>query len=94
MSVIDTLPKIKGKYRENANAGKMCWFKTNGITDVLFIPQDIDDLKHFLSNKPKDMPIYIMGAGSNLLIRDGGFKGVIIRLGAGFNYVHNDENNT
>lgn len=92
MSVIDTLPKIKGKYRENANAGKMCWFKTNGMADILFIPQDIDDLKHFLSNKPKDTSIYIMGAGSNLLIRDGGFKGIIIRLGAGFNYVHHDEN--
>jgi UDP-N-acetylmuramate dehydrogenase len=92
MSIIDTLPKIKGKYRENANAGKMCWFKTDGIADILFIPQDIDDLKHFISNKPKDMSIYIMGAGSNLLIRDGGFKGVIIRLGAGFNYVHHYEN--
>ena len=93
MSVIDTLPKIKGKYRENANAGKMCWFKTNGIADVLFIPQDIDDLKYFLSNKPKNLPIYIMGAGSNLLIRDGGFNGMIIRLGSGFNYVRHDENN-
>ncbi len=93
MSIIDTLPKIKGKYRENANAGKMCWFKTNGIVDILFIPQDIDDLKYFLSNKPKNLPIYIMGAGSNLLIRDGGFNGMIIRLGVGFNYVRHDENN-
>ncbi|WP_236869968.1 UDP-N-acetylmuramate dehydrogenase [Candidatus Bandiella numerosa] len=90
MSFIDTLPKIRGKYRENANVGKMCWFKTHSIADVLFIPQDIDDLKYFLSNKPKDILTFVMGAGSNLLIRDGGFKGVIIRLGAGFNYVHHN----
>lgn len=93
MSIIHTLPKIKGKYRENADIGKMSWFKTNGIADVLFIPEDINDLKCFLSYKPKDIPMYIMGAGSNLLIRDGGFKGVIIRLGAGFNYVRHDESN-
>ena len=55
MPFIDTLPKIRGKYRENANVGKMCWFKTHSIADILFIPQDIDDLKYFLSNKPKDI---------------------------------------
>ena len=58
MSLIDTLPKIKGKYRENADIGKMCWFKTSSIVDVLFIPKDIDDLRHFLSNKPQGI-IYL-----------------------------------
>jgi UDP-N-acetylmuramate dehydrogenase len=92
MPFIDTLPKIKGKYRENADIGKMCWFKTSGVVDILFIPKDIDDLKYFLSNKPKNLPIYVMGIGSNMLIRDGGVRGVMIRLGAGFNYINHKEN--
>lgn len=92
MSIVDSLPKIKGKYRENADIGKMCWFKTSGIVEVLFIPQDIKDLEYFLLNKPKDLPIYVMGAGSNLLIRDGGVNGIMIRLGAGFNYIRHEDN--
>ncbi|MSO13731.1 UDP-N-acetylmuramate dehydrogenase [Rickettsiales endosymbiont of Trichoplax sp. H2] len=92
MSHTDTLPKIKGKYRENADIGKMCWFKTSGIVDILFIPKDIDDLRYFLSNRPNNLSIYVMGIGSNMLIRDGGVRGVMIRLGAGFNYINHKEN--
>lgn len=92
MSFIDTLPKIKGKYRENADIGKMCWFKTSGVVDILFIPKDIDDLRFFLSNKPENIPIYVMGVGSNMLVREGGVRGVMIRLGAGFNYISHQEN--
>ena len=92
MSIIDSLPEIKGKYRENADVGKMCWFKTSAIAEILFIPQDIEDLEYFLLNKPRDLPVYIMGAGSNLLIRDGGIKGVMIRLGSGFNYIEHEDN--
>ncbi len=87
MFTTDSLPEIKGKYRENADVGKMCWFKTTAIAEVLFIPQDVEDLECFLLNKPGDLPVYIMGAGSNLLIRDGGIKGVMIKLGSGFNYI-------
>ena len=93
MSLISNLPKIKGKYSKNADVGKMCWFKTSGIAEVLFIPQDIEDLEYFLLNKSNDLPIYVMGAGSNLLIRDRGINGVIIRLGAGFNYIQHKGNN-
>ena len=92
MSNIDTLPKIKGKYRENADIGKMCWFKTSGIVDILFIPKDIEDLRYFLSNRPDNLSIYVMGIGSNMLVRDGGVKGIMIRLGAGFNYINHKEN--
>ncbi|WPX97078.1 UDP-N-acetylmuramate dehydrogenase [Candidatus Bandiella euplotis] len=91
MSIIDILPKIQGKYRKKANVGKMCWFQTDSIAAVLFIPKDIEDLEHFLSHKPKNTQIYIMGIGSNLLIRDGGINGVMIRLGAGFNYTKHDD---
>ena len=93
MSIISSLPEVRGKYRENADIGKMCWFKTSGIAEILFIPQDIEDLECFLLNKPKDLPTYIMGAGSNLLIRDGGIKGVMIKLGSGFNYIQHRGNN-
>jgi UDP-N-acetylmuramate dehydrogenase len=93
MSIIDILPKIEGKYREKANVGKMCWFQTNAIAEVLFIPKDIEDLKYFLLNRPHGLNIYVMGVGSNLLIRDGGLDGVMIRLGAGFNYISHDDGN-
>ncbi|MFQ3306846.1 MAG: UDP-N-acetylmuramate dehydrogenase [Candidatus Midichloriaceae bacterium] len=92
MSVLTNLPKIKGKYRENTDIGKMCWFDTSTKVEALFIPKDIEDLVVFLSQKPKELQIYIMGVGSNLLIRDGGIKGVMIRLGAGFNYIKHENN--
>jgi UDP-N-acetylmuramate dehydrogenase len=85
--MISRLPKIQGKYRVNADIGKMCWFNISSVVDVLFIPKDIDDLRCFLLNKPKDLTIHVMGVGSNMLIRDGGLKGLMIRLGAGFNYI-------
>ena len=86
MSSIHNLPDIRGKYRENVNIGKLCWFKTDAIAEIVFLPADIDDLQHFLKNKPGNLNTYIMGAGSNLLIREHGFKGIMIRLGANFNY--------
>ncbi len=85
MSLVSSLPAVKGKYRENAKIGKMSWFNTIGEAEVLFIPEDSEDLCFFLKNKPKDIPIFVFGVGSNTLIRDGGIDGVVIRLGKGFN---------
>lgn len=93
MSLIDRLPKVSGKYRENADLSKMCWFRVGGLAEVLFQPLDLDDLVYFLKNKPSDIPCFVFGVGSNLLIRDGGIKGVVIRLGKGFNYIHLTTNN-
>lgn len=86
MSYSEKLPDIKGKYRQDVNIGKICWFKTNAIVDILFIPKDKQDLQNFLLKKPRDLPVYFMGAGSNLLIRTQKLQGVMIKLGSGFNF--------
>ena len=92
MVYYNTLPKIQGKYRQNVNIGQMCWFKTNALTDILYIPKNIDDLQYFLMTKPSSMIVHIVGIGSNLLIRDGGIKGVTILLRSGFNYIMHIDN--
>jgi UDP-N-acetylmuramate dehydrogenase len=91
MKLIDNLPKIRGKYRYNTRLGNMCWFGVGGEADVLFIPADLQDLQSFLSNLAESINITIIGVGSNLLIRDGGIRGVTIRLGAGFNYINSKD---
>lgn len=90
MSIIDLLSKTKGKYKENANVGKMCWFGTKGLADIFYIPEDKSDLQFFLQNKPKNAPITILGAGSNMLVSEKGVKGVVIKLGAGFKHIKHD----
>lgn len=80
------LPEIRGKYRFDVNLSNLCWFGVGGKASVVFIPADIDDLMHFLSHA-HDIPIFVFGVGSNILIRDGGFDGVIIRLGASMSFM-------
>ncbi len=92
MTIMQELPLVRGKYRENADLAKMCWFATGGVAEVLYIPADIDDLVYFLHNKPPKIPLFVLGVGSNLLIRDGGINGVVIRLGREFNYVKISDN--
>tara|TARA_R110000803_G_C11958275_1_gene318424 strand:- start:342 stop:1286 length:945 start_codon:yes stop_codon:yes gene_type:complete len=82
--LIDRLPKVRGKLREGAQLSKVTWFQVGGPADVLFRPADFDDLAGFLKNKPTDMPVTVIGVGSNLLVRDGGIRGVVIRLGRPF----------
>ena len=84
---VDMLPRILGKYKQNPNIGKMCWFKTHNIADILYIPKDIEDLQQFLIEKPNDIHIHIIGAGSNTLVVDERINGVVIRLGLGFHYI-------
>ncbi|AEI89036.1 UDP-N-acetylenolpyruvoylglucosamine reductase [Candidatus Midichloria mitochondrii IricVA] len=69
----------------------MCWFGVGGSADVLFIPADVEDLQDFLLKVGSSVPITVIGVGSNLLIRDNGIRGVVIRLGAGFNYIKRKE---
>jgi UDP-N-acetylmuramate dehydrogenase len=92
MSLITRLPAVQGDYRENANLGKMCWFQVGGAADVLFKPKDVSDLCNFLANKPDDVPYFVFGVGSNILIRDSGFRGVAIRLGREFTTISHSEN--
>jgi len=82
--LVDRLPKVRGPYRANANLGQHTWFRVGGPAEVLFRPADADDLAAFLAGKPADVPVTVLGVGSNLLVRDGGIPGVTIRLGRGF----------
>ena len=92
-SLIERLPKVRGKYTPFADLAKTIWFRTGGPAEVLYKPADVQDLAFFLKEKPIDVPVITIGVGSNLLIRDAGIPGVVIRLGKGFSQVaiHGDE---
>lgn len=79
-NLIDMLPEVRGKYLKNVNLSKHTWFGVGGPAEVMYIPADIDDLCYFLRTKPYNVPICLIGGGSNLLIRDGGIPGVVIKL--------------
>ena len=78
------LPNVRGRYLFDYDLSKATWFKVGGSADVLFKPKDTQDLAEFLRLKSPDMPIVVLGAGSNVLVRDGGIKGCVIKLGSGF----------
>ena len=83
-TLIDMLPEVRGKYLKNVNLSKHTWFGVGGPAEVMFIPKDLDDLCFFLKYKPYNVPICLIGGGSNLLIRDGGIPGVVIKLDSPF----------
>jgi UDP-N-acetylmuramate dehydrogenase len=91
--MIDTLPKIRGEYRFNFPLNKTNWFNVGGPAEVLFKPKDPEDLIYFLQNKPQDINITIFGVGSNIIIRDGGLDGVVLRLGRAFTNIELLEKN-
>lgn len=82
--LIARLPRVKGPYQANAAIKDLTWFRAGGPAEVLYIPPDADDLAVFLKGAPPGVPLTIIGVGSNLLVRDGGVEGVVIRLGRGF----------
>lgn len=86
----DQLPNVRGRYIPDASLAEQTWFRVGGPVDVLFRPADEGDLAHFLSHKPQQVPVTVIGAGSNLLVRDGGISGVAIRLGRGFSDIRID----
>lgn len=79
-NIIDLLPKVRGKYKKNEPLKKHTWFAVGGPAEVMFIPEDIEDLSNFMQKRPHNIPIYVIGGGSNLLVRDGGIPGVVIKL--------------
>jgi len=83
-SLIAQLPPARGRLIANAPIGRQTWFGVGGPAEVLFQPADIADLAGFLAALPPAIPVSVIGIGSNLLIRDGGIPGVVIRLGRGF----------
>lgn len=82
--LIDRLPRPRGRLSADAPLGPQTWFRTGGPAEVLFRPADTEDLASFLAALPADVPVMVLGVGSNLLVRDGGVKGVVIRLMRGF----------
>ena len=88
--LIDRLPDVRGRYSENVTLNGITWFLVGGPAEVLYKPAGIEDLSLFLKEKPDDIPVHIIGVGSNLLVRDGGVPGVVIRLGKGFNNIYVD----
>lgn len=84
MTASVTLPKVGGKLTPNAPLAPLVWFKSGGAAQWLFEPADIDDLRAFLAGLDPAVPVMALGLGSNLIIRDGGWPGVVVRLGKAF----------
>lgn len=85
------LPELKGRLTANASLSDLTWFRVGGPAQLLFKPADEGDLAYFLSQCPGDLPVTVIGLGSNLLVRDGGIPGVVIRLGRGFGAIGIEE---
>ena len=81
------LPQVRGKLLPDVALADLCWFRVGGAADMVFMPADADDLADFLAAVPQDFPLHVLGAGSNTLVRDGGVRGVVIRLGAAFGQI-------
>jgi UDP-N-acetylmuramate dehydrogenase len=88
--VCDALPPVRGTYAENAPLKDLVWFRAGGNAEILFRPADADDLATFLAARNPDTKVSVIGVGSNLLIRDGGIPGVVVRLPAAFGKVSVD----
>ncbi len=87
-----TLPSVRGTLTENRPLADLTWMRVGGPADVLFLPEDAEDLAVFLKALDPSVPVFPMGVGSNLIVRDGGIRGVVIRLGRGFNTIAIDGN--
>ena len=84
MSGVATLPKVRGRLTPDAPLAPLVWFKSGGSAEWLFEPADEDDLEQFLSELDPHVPVMPLGLGSNLIVRDGGVRGVVVRLGKAF----------
>src|SRR5664279_794764 len=81
------LPNLRGRLLANQKLGDFTWFRVGGPAQAFFMPEDEDDLAYVLRNMPAEIPVTVIGAGSNMIVRDGGVPGVTVRLGRGFNEV-------
>ncbi len=83
-ALLDRLPTVRGRLIPGQALAEVTWFRVGGPADILFMPADEADLSAFLKDLPADIPVTTIGVGSNLLVRDGGIEGVVIRLGKAF----------
>jgi UDP-N-acetylmuramate dehydrogenase len=91
-ALLPRMPKVRGRLEPNFPLADLTWFRAGGPAEILFTPADAEDLSRFLAELPRDIPVYPVGVGSNLLVRDGGVKGVVVRLGRGFGQLETQEN--
>jgi UDP-N-acetylmuramate dehydrogenase len=85
------MPQLRGRLIANQPLADLTWFRVGGPAQVLFTPEDESDLAYFLQNLPAEIPVTVVGLGSNLIVRDGGVPGVVVRLGRGFGEIKVEE---
>ncbi|MYM55716.1 UDP-N-acetylmuramate dehydrogenase [Thalassovita mangrovi] len=88
--MIENLPEVRGRLTQDKPLSELTWLRVGGPADVLFQPADLADLQDFLKALDPAIPVFPMGVGSNLIVRDGGLRAVVIRLGRGFNGIEID----
>ena len=86
----DMLPPVRGSLTLGAPLKDLVWFRAGGAAEILFRPADIADLADFLAAKPADLRVSVIGVGSNLLVRDGGIPGIVVRLSSAFGKIETD----
>src|SRR5256885_9577773 len=79
------LPHLRGRLLGNEPLAPLTWFRVGGPAQALFMPEDESELAYLMANLPREIPVSVIGLGSNLIVPDGGVPGVVIRLGRGFN---------
>ncbi|WP_415921087.1 UDP-N-acetylmuramate dehydrogenase [Tateyamaria sp. SN6-1] len=87
-----TLPDVRGSIMPQRDLSGLTWLRVGGPADFVFLPADADDLVDFVTRLDPDVPVFPMGVGSNLIVRDGGLRAVVIKLGRGFNGIEIDGN--
>ncbi len=81
------MPELRGRLLANQSLKELTWFRVGGPAQLLFMPEDEADLSYFLTQLPAEIAVTVVGLGSNLIVRDGGVAGAVIRLGRGFNAI-------
>lgn len=87
MDDLSHMPQVRGRLTQGRALADLTWLRVGGPADWLFQPADVADLADFLRDLPQEVPIFPMGVGSNLIVRDGGLRAVVIRMGRGFNAI-------
>jgi len=87
---VSDIPSPRGKLTQNRDLSSLTWLRVGGAADYFFQPADEDDLCQFMRDLPSDMAVFPIGVGSNLIVRDGGLRAVVVRLGRGFNQISID----
>jgi UDP-N-acetylmuramate dehydrogenase len=83
-AVRSKVPALRGRLMANQSLAELTWFRVGGAAQILIMPEDEEDLAYMLANLPAEIPVSVIGLGSNLIVRDGGVAGIVIRLGRGF----------